>query len=67
MWLFYFLFFSSLPLLRFYVDIGIASLVLLIFFCFAAGLTFGCCGKRPVDPYDDDFGTKGTGASCLMA
>ena len=44
-----------------------ASLVLLITLCFAFGLLCGCCGKRPVDRYDDDFGTRATGASCLMA
>ncbi|XP_046448972.1 prominin-like protein isoform X3 [Daphnia pulex] len=52
---------------RFYIDIGIASLVLLITLCFAFGLLCGCCGKRPVDRYDDDFGTRATGASCLMS
>ncbi len=52
---------------RFYVDIGMASLVLLITLCFAFGLLCGCCGKRPADRYDDDFGTRATGASCLMA
>jgi len=52
---------------RFYVGIGMASLVLLILLCFGFGLACGCYGKRPADPYDDEFGTKGTGASCLMA
>ena len=44
-----------------------AALVLVILLCFALGLTCGCYGKRPADPYDDEFGTKATGASCLMA
>lgn len=52
---------------RFYADIGVACLVLVITLCFAFGLLCGCCGKRPADRYDDDFGTKATGASCLMA
>lgn len=52
---------------RFYVDIGMAVLVLLITLCMAFGLMCGCCGKRPADRYDDDFGTRATGASCLMA
>lgn len=52
---------------RFYVDIGMAALVLLITLCMAFGLMCGCCGKRPADRYDDDFGTRATGASCLMA
>ena len=51
---------------RFYVDIGMASLVLLIMFCFSFGLLCGCYGKRPVDRYDDEFGTRATGSTCLM-
>lgn len=51
---------------RFYVDIGMSSVVLLITLCFALGLVCGCYGKRPVDRYDDEFGTRATGSTCLM-
>ena len=39
---------------RYYVGLGMASLVLIILGCFIMGLFYGMCGKRPGGLYGDD-------------
>ena len=39
---------------RYYVGLGMASLVLVILGCFIMGLFYGMCGKRPGGLYGDD-------------
>jgi prominin 1 len=51
---------------RYYIGIGLSSLILLILLCFVFGLFYGMCGKRPGDLYGDECCNKGTGANCLV-
>merc|ERR1719445_1586517 len=51
---------------RYYVGLGMASLVLIILGCFIMGLFYGMCGKRPGGLYGDDCCNRGTGASFLV-
>jgi len=51
---------------RYYVGLGLSSLVLLILICFVFGLFYGMCGKRPGGLYGDECCNKGTGANCLL-
>lgn len=39
---------------RYYVGLGMASMVLLILVCFVMGLFYGMCGKRPGGLYGED-------------
>ena len=39
---------------RYYVGLGMASLVLLVLFCFVMGIFYGMCGKRPGGLYGED-------------
>ena len=39
---------------RYYVGLGMASLILLILVCFIMGLFYGLCGKRPGGLYGED-------------
>lgn len=50
---------------RYYVGLGISSLLLLILICVICGLLCGICGKRP-DGYGDDCCNKGAGGRFLM-
>lgn len=50
---------------RYYVGLGISSLLLLILICVVCGLLCGICGKRP-DGYGDDCCNKGAGGRFLM-
>eukprot|EP00092_Neocalanus_flemingeri_P006838 GFUD01007383.1.p1 GENE.GFUD01007383.1~~GFUD01007383.1.p1 ORF type:complete len:948 (+),score=147.14 GFUD01007383.1:408-3251(+) len=50
---------------RYYVGLGMASLILLILFCFVMGLFYGMCGRRPGGLYGDDCCNRGTGANFL--
>lgn len=50
---------------RYYLGLGIASLLLLILICIVCGLLCGICGKRP-DGYGDDCCNKGAGGRFLM-
>ncbi|XP_067005826.2 prominin-1-A isoform X3 [Anabrus simplex] len=51
---------------RYYVDISVSSVMLLILLCITLGLFYGFCGKRPDSGYDEDCCNKATGASFLM-
>ena len=51
---------------RFYVGLGLASLVGIILLCFVFGLFYGMCGRRPGGYYEDECCNKGTGANCLI-
>ncbi|XP_073839365.1 prominin-like isoform X3 [Musca autumnalis] len=50
---------------RFYVGIGVSSILLLVLVCLVAALLCGICGKRP-DGYGDDCCNKGSGSRFLM-
>ncbi|XP_058975503.1 prominin-like protein isoform X3 [Musca domestica] len=50
---------------RFYVGIGVCSILLLVLVCLVAALLCGICGKRP-DGYGDDCCNKGSGSRFLM-
>lgn len=50
---------------RFWVGIGISSLLLLIVLCLIFGLLCGVCGRRP-SGYGDDCCNKGAGSNFLM-
>lgn len=50
---------------RFYVGIGVSSVLLLVLLCITFGLLCGICGKRP-DGYGDDCCNKGAGSRFLM-
>ncbi|XP_055611924.1 prominin-like protein isoform X3 [Uranotaenia lowii] len=50
---------------RYYVGLGISSVLLLILMCLFCGLLCGICGKRP-DGYGDDCCNKGAGGRFLM-
>ncbi|XP_075164037.1 prominin-like isoform X3 [Haematobia irritans] len=50
---------------RFYMGIGVCSILLLILVCLVAALLCGICGKRP-DGYGDDCCNKGSGSRFLM-
>ena len=39
---------------RYYVGLGMASLILLVLICFIMGLFYGMCGKRPGGLYGED-------------
>ena len=39
---------------RYYVGLGMASLILLILVCFVMGLFYGMCGKRPGGLYGEE-------------
>ncbi|XP_023348230.1 prominin-like protein [Eurytemora carolleeae] len=51
---------------RYYIGIGLSSLILLILVCFVLGLFYGMCGKRAGGLYGDECCNKGTGANCLV-
>lgn len=50
---------------RYYVGLGVSSVLLLILMCLVCGLLCGICGKRP-DGYGDDCCNKGAGGRFLM-
>ncbi|XP_059216960.1 prominin-like protein isoform X4 [Stomoxys calcitrans] len=50
---------------RFYMGIGVCSILLLVLVCLVAALLCGICGKRP-DGYGDDCCNKGSGSRFLM-
>merc|ERR1719483_1026117 len=50
---------------RFYIGLGMASLVLLILLCFILGLFYGMCGTRSGGYYGDNCCNRGTGATFL--
>lgn len=50
---------------RYYLGLGISSVLLVITLCVTLGLICGVCGKRP-DAYDDDCCNKGAGSRFLM-
>jgi len=50
---------------RYYVGLGMASLILLVLICFIMGLFYGMCGKRPGGLYGEDCCNRGTGANFL--
>jgi len=50
---------------RYYVGLGMASVILLILFCFILGLFYGMCGRRPGSLYGEECCNKGTGANFL--
>lgn len=50
---------------RYYVGLGVSSVLLLILMCLVFGLLCGICGKRP-DGYGDDCCNKGAGGRFLM-
>lgn len=50
---------------RYYVGLGISSVLLLILLCIVFGLLCGICGNRP-SGYGDDCCNKGAGSKCLM-
>merc|ERR1719336_1091870 len=52
---------------RYYIGLGMASLVLIILGCFIMGLFYGMCGKRPGGLYGDDCCNRGTGANFLAS
>ena len=43
---------------RYYVGLGMASLILLVLICFIMGLFYGMCGKRPGALYGEDCCNK---------
>ncbi|KAL0130179.1 hypothetical protein PUN28_002047 [Cardiocondyla obscurior] len=50
---------------RYYLGLGISSILLTVLMCLTFGLLCGICGKRP-DGYGDDCCNKGSGARFLM-
>lgn len=50
---------------RFFLGLGISSILLTVLMCLTFGLFCGICGKRP-DGYGDDCCNKGSGARFLM-
>lgn len=50
---------------RYYTGMVMASIVLLILFCFVLGLFYGFCGRRAGALYGDDCCNKGTGSNFL--
>lgn len=50
---------------RFYVGLGVSSVILVIVICLIFGLLCGICGRRP-SGYGDDCCNKGAGGSFLM-
>jgi len=50
---------------RYYVGLGMSSLLLLILVCFIMGLFYGMCGKRPGGLYGEECCNRGTGANFL--
>lgn len=50
---------------RYYVGLGISSVLLLVLLCLSFGLLCGICGKRP-GGYGDDCCNKGAGGKFLM-
>ncbi|XP_046404296.1 prominin-like protein isoform X4 [Ischnura elegans] len=53
---------------RYYLDMGMSVLLLVILLCIVLGLFYGFCGKRPDSVYGgDDCCNKGVGARFLMA
>lgn len=52
---------------RYYIGLGMSSLILLILVCFIMGLFYGMCGKRPGGYYEDYCCNRGTGANYLTA
>ncbi|XP_037940754.1 prominin-like protein isoform X3 [Teleopsis dalmanni] len=50
---------------RFYIGIGVCTVLLLILICLVMALLCGICGKRP-DGYGDDCCNKGSGSRFLM-
>ncbi|XP_071444915.1 prominin-like protein isoform X2 [Hetaerina americana] len=53
---------------RYYLDMGMSVLLLIILLCIVLGLFYGFCGKRPDGVYGgDDCCNKGVGARFLMA
>ncbi|XP_011499437.1 PREDICTED: prominin-like protein isoform X1 [Ceratosolen solmsi marchali] len=50
---------------RYYLGLGISSILLTVLMCLSFGLLCGICGKRP-DGYGDDCCNKGSGARFLM-
>lgn len=51
---------------RYYVGLGMSSMVLLIVVCFILGLFYGMCGRRPGGMYGEECCNKGTGANLLL-
>lgn len=56
---------AQYSLYRYYVGLGVSSVLLLIMMCLVFGLLCGICGKRP-DGYGDDCCNKGAGGRFLM-
>ncbi|XP_049853354.1 prominin-like protein isoform X7 [Schistocerca gregaria] len=50
---------------RYYIDISVSSVVLVVLLCMTLGLFYGFCGKRPDAMFNEDCCNKGTGASFL--
>jgi len=50
---------------RYYLGLGMASVILLLLICFILGLFYGLCGRRPGGLYGDDCCNRGTGATLL--
>lgn len=50
---------------RYYIDISVSSVVLVVLLCMTLGLFYGFCGKRPDAMFNEDCCNKGTGANFL--